>query len=123
MMDSDSFEILLMISYGITMLFGIWGIILIVKAIAIIWKRSKKECQEARALREKVAAFCHNVQWCGWMSHLFMNGHFNEDGTWTMPAWAVERWTRQASTPYNELSENEKKSDRREADRILELMK
>ncbi len=43
-------------------------------------------------------------------------------GSWTMPPWAVERWLRQAKTPYSELSETEKDSDRAEADRFLELL-
>jgi hypothetical protein len=56
------------------------------------------------------------------MTYLFSKGAFNEDGTWTMPVWAVERWQRQVRTPYAELSEPEKDSDRDEADRVLALI-
>ena len=57
------------------------------------------------------------------MEYLFSKGTFNDDGTWTMPQWDVERWTRQMKTPYAELSEDEKDNDRDEADRVLELIK
>ena len=70
-------------------------------------------------MREKLAELVHNSQWSGWMRYLFSKGTFNDDGTWTMPAWAVERWRRQMETPYFELSESEKDSDRSEADKFL----
>jgi hypothetical protein len=72
-------------------------------------------------MREKLAELAHE-QWSGWMEYLFSKGTFNEDGTWTMPAWAVERWSRQMKTPYAELDEQEKDSDRSEADRFLAVM-
>jgi len=39
--------------------------------------------------REILAELAH-AQWSGWMEYLFSKGVLNEDGTWTMPAWAVE---------------------------------
>jgi hypothetical protein len=72
-------------------------------------------------LREQLAVLAHE-QWSGWMQYQFEKGTFNSDGTWTMPTWAVERWQRQARTPYSELSEQEKDSDRAEADRILAVL-
>lgn len=72
-------------------------------------------------LREELAELAHK-QWSGWMHYLFSKGTFNEDGTWTMPAWAVERWKRQAETPYVELSEEEQDSDRKEADKFLAIL-
>lgn len=68
--------------------------------------------------REALASLAHEM-WAGWMRYLFDQGTYNEGGTWTMPRWAVEQWARQMNTPYNELSEPEQDSDRREADRIL----
>ncbi len=50
--------------------------------------------------------------WSSWMIYMFSKGTINGDGSWTMPAWAVERWTRQMNMPYSELSEQERKSDR-----------
>lgn len=72
-------------------------------------------------MRDEVANFAHE-QWSGWMQYLFSKGTLNEDGTWTMPAWAVERWTRQTITPYADLPEQEKETDRKEADKFIELV-
>ena len=72
-------------------------------------------------VREQLADLCHE-QWSGWMKYLFSKGTFNEDGSWTMPAWAVERWQRQIATCYFNLSEDEKESDRVEADKFLALI-
>jgi len=72
-------------------------------------------------LREKLANLCHQ-QWVGWMSYLFSKGVFNEDGTWTMPKEFVERWMRQTSTPYENLSHPEQESDRKEADKFLAVI-
>lgn len=73
-------------------------------------------------MREKLADLEHD-RWSGWMRYLFSKGTFNDDGTWTMPKWAVEHWQRQMNTPYAELSESEKESDRKEADKTLAVIK
>lgn len=78
-------------------------------------------CDDSEVLREKLAKLAHD-QWSGWMKYLFSKGVFNSDGTWTMPLWAVERWQRQMKTPYSELSETEKESDRAEADKFLRVI-
>ena len=72
-------------------------------------------------LREQLAALAHQ-QWSGWMKYLFSKGAFNEDGTWTMPAWAVQRWQRQMNTACAALPDDEKESDRFEADKVLALL-
>ena len=72
-------------------------------------------------LREELAALCHS-QWAGWMAYLFSKGTFNKDGTWTMPKEFVERWSRQTSTPYDNLSALEQDSDRKEADKFLAII-
>lgn len=69
-------------------------------------------------IREILADLCHK-QWSGWMKYLFSKGTFNDDGTWTMPRWAVERWRTQMNTPYADLSNAEQDSDRLEADKFL----
>jgi len=73
-------------------------------------------------LRERLACLAHK-QWTGWMEYLFSKGVFNKDGTWTMPKWAVDRWTKQIATPYKQLSKQEQDSDRKEADHMLDVMK
>lgn len=56
------------------------------------------------------------------MEYLFSKGIFNEDGTWTMPEWAVKHWKYQMETPYSELSQSGQDSDRSEADRFLAVI-
>ena len=72
-------------------------------------------------VREQLADYAHDA-WSGWMKYLFSKCHVNQDGSVTVPAWAVERWTRQMNTPYAELPEGEKESDRKEADRMLRIV-
>jgi len=72
-------------------------------------------------LREKLARLCQD-QWSAWMHYLFSKGIFNADGTWTMPAWAVERWQRQMAASFEDLPEDEKETDRREADKYLGII-
>lgn len=72
----------------------------------------------AKVKKEKLAAYAHEA-WAGWMDYLFEKSVLNPDGTVTIPAWAVERWKRQAETTYDELPETEKASDRKEADAIM----
>ncbi len=69
-------------------------------------------------LRETL--LCHR-QWSGWMKYLFGKGEFNDDGSWTMSPWAVKRWQRQMNIPYAALTEDEKKQDRLEADKFIDI--
>ena len=79
------------------------------------------DAAEVNKFRETLADLCHE-QWSGWMQYLFCKGVFNEDGTWTMHKEYAERWQRQMNTPYDELSEAEQDSDRKEADKFLRVM-
>lgn len=79
------------------------------------------ELYQPTELRESLASYAHDA-WSGWMSYLFGRSTRNTDGTVTIPKWAVERWDRQVSTPYKDLSESEKESDRAEADKMIETM-
>ena len=72
-------------------------------------------------LREKLAQYAHEA-WSGWMDYLFTKGTFNDDGTFTINDISVSRWRRQAATLYSNLPENEKESDRDEADKIMWLL-
>jgi len=72
-------------------------------------------------LRDELAAYAHNA-WSGWMKYLFEKSIKSVDGTVIIPAWAVERWERQANTPYNDLPSREKDSDRAEADQIINIL-
>lgn len=72
-------------------------------------------------LKEKLADLCHN-QWSGWMKYLFSKSTFNEDGSVTIPKELVSRWQRQLYTDYINLSDSEKESDLKEADKFIKLL-
>jgi len=59
-------------------------------------------------LRERLAHMEHQ-RWSSWMKHQF--DHWDEVH--------IKQWKRQMNTPYSELTEKEKDSDRREADKTL----
>ena len=72
--------------------------------------------------REKLAELCHK-QWSGWIKYMFEKCLKKTNGTMLIPEWAVTRWRRQAYTPYNKLSSQEKDSDCTEADKFITLLK
>jgi hypothetical protein len=78
-------------------------------------------------VREQLADYAH-AAWAGWMEYLFSkcapgtDGDEFADGSLVIPPWAVERWKRQAATAYTDLPEQEKESDRKEADRMLAIV-
>jgi hypothetical protein len=66
-------------------------------------------------IQEKLAENAHN-QWRRWMKYLFNKCSLpNEDGTITIPKWAVDRWKRQIKTSYSDLPDHDKASDREQA--------
>ena len=72
---------------------------------------------------EEVAELVHEI-WANWMKYMFEHGEFAKDtGAWFMPASKVERWSRQLNTPYSELSEKEKDTDREIAIQYLDLLR
>ena len=78
--------------------------------------------QEKNELLEKMADEAHEI-WCGWMQYMFVNGFVSTSGTWVMDTVPYERWQRQMKTPYAQLSESEKESDREIAQRYLKIIK
>lgn len=72
----------------------------------------------AHTVREQLAAIQHSI-WAHWMKYLFSVCVRNQDGSATIPADLVQRWMQQIITSYDELSEQEKDSDREQADKIL----
>ena len=84
-------------------------------------KEDRTELDQAlEGTLERMAAQAH-ISWSGWMKHLFKLSTHNADGTVTIPAHLVERWERQIATPYADLSESEKDSDRAEANQMEEI--
>lgn len=72
------------------------------------------------SVRECLSEYAHEA-WSGWMKYMFEKATMNTDGTVTIPKWAVDRWTRQMNLSYVDLPEEEKESDRAEADRMLSI--
>lgn len=62
-------------------------------------------------LREQLAALEHE-QWAHWTRYMLDN----------LTSENIARWRQQIETPYTELSEKEKESDRRWADKVLSLL-
>lgn len=80
---------------------------------------------------EALANYAHEA-WSGWMKYLFskcrpgtdylgMSGYM-ANGSLVIPKESVERWRRQMNTPYAELPEREKESDRDEARKMLAVL-
>ncbi len=73
-------------------------------------------------MREELAKLAHE-QWSGWISYMFGVCTKTDKGELTIPKWAVDRWKRQAKTPYSELTTAEMDSDRKEADKFLDVFR
>ena len=63
-----------------------------------------------------------HASWASWMKYLFSRCPMRSDGAKIIPFELVERWQRQIDTPYAELSEREKQSDRDEVVHILSII-
>lgn len=72
-------------------------------------------------IRERLAAKQHRI-WSHWMEYLFSVSLQKEDGSYMIPADKASRWLRLMKTPYDLLTEDEKASDREQADKILEIL-
>ncbi len=72
-------------------------------------------------ITEKLAQYAHGA-WCRSMLNVFDNSLTLNDGTVKIPAKMVEQWRRQMNTLYKGLSEEEQKSDLKEADFIFDLI-
>ncbi|EXG81178.1 hypothetical protein [Cryptosporangium arvum] len=72
-------------------------------------------------LLEELAAVEHE-RWAHWQRYLHSRGERAADGSLVLPAELVERWERQIATPYAELSEAEKTSDREQVLRYLPVI-
>jgi hypothetical protein len=87
---------------------------------------AKNDTTPSNELREALAAYAHEA-WSGWMRWMFEHGgqvtsHVHGQSYWVMLPEKYERWQRQMSTPYADLPENEKASDRAEADKMLAII-
>ena len=74
-------------------------------------------------LFEKLAAIEHE-RWADWQRYLHSKcGRIvGTGGSLAIPAELVEQWERQIATPYADLSEKEKESDREQVRKYLPLI-
>ena len=72
-------------------------------------------------LREQLAAIEHE-RWADWQRYMFGLCKRHENGTITIPRGLVARWERLIDTPYAELTEVEKESDREQVERYRHLI-
>lgn len=70
-------------------------------------------------LREDLADYAHSA-WSGWMEYLFSRCYIHQDG-WIFTKDSHDHWRRQMNTYYKDLPEKEKESDRKEADKMIEI--
>ena len=83
---------------------------------------------DSMSVRERLAEYAHEA-WSGWMKYMFEHGGQIWLGidayptrSWIMGSEKYDRWRRQMNTPYADLPESEKESDRAEADKILRIL-
>lgn len=83
------------------------------------WWNNKIVKLDHNSVLEVVAEECHR-QWSGWATHVLdrMERAVDRD-EWALNGDWVRRWQRQIDTDYENLSTDERESDRREARRIL----
>lgn len=82
------------------------------------WVRATLESDE---LLEELAAVEHE-RWSHWQQYLHDQCVPGPDGSLTIPAELARRWSAQMTTPYNELSEEERDSDRDQVRRYLPVI-
>ena len=83
-------------------------------------------------LLEALSAAQHEI-WAGWMQYVFDNTFdndvdtFDPDGNivneYIIPYYMADKWREQMQTPYAKLSEDEKRSARKQADKIYEVFR
>jgi hypothetical protein len=67
-------------------------------------------------------ASIEHERWAHWQQYMHSKGQRGPDGSLILPAELVNRWENQVNTPYKDLSEAEKESDREQVRRYLPLI-
>ena len=76
-----------------------------------------------RSYLEIIVADVQHEIWSHWMKYQFSVCIKNEDGSVTIPAEKVERWSRQMTTPFAELTTEEQESDFSQGDKVFEALR
>ena len=74
---------------------------------------------------EKILDELANIEherWSHWQSYMHSQAKRESDGSLSIPADLVVRWERQIATPFEQLSESEKESDREQVRRYLPII-
>lgn len=74
------------------------------------------------SLIEELAAIEHE-RWAHWQRFVHDSGKIQLDGSLIIPADLVARWERQIQTPYHQLTEPERESDREQVRKYLPTIK
>lgn len=87
--------------------------------------RSLERCIEKGAPKDLLEALAdeEHSRWAHWQRYLHSRCTRQLDGCLTIPCDLVQRWERQIETPYPELQESEKNSDREQARKLLSSIK
>ncbi len=83
--------------------------------------RPPLDVMRGHELLEQLARVEHE-RWASWQRYVHSRCTCGTDGSLTIPADLVDRWTRQIDTPYAELTESEKESDREQVRRYLPII-
>lgn len=71
--------------------------------------------------RERLANLMHEI-WAHWMKYVFARCWETLDADMVIPFDFASRWQRQMDMDYEQLSEQDKESDRQQADKILAVL-
>ena len=77
-----------------------------------------RQVLESEQLIEQLAAIEH-ARWAHWQRYVHDQCEPQENGSLVIPADLVERWEAQIETPYADLTEREKASDREQVQKYL----
>ena len=80
-----------------------------------VWVR---QILEGEQTIERLASIEHE-RWAHWQRYVHDHCERQEDGALVIPAELAARWEAQINTPYADLSEAERKSDREQVHRYL----
>jgi hypothetical protein len=76
---------------------------------------------DEKALLEQLAAIEHE-RWAHWQRFMHGKGEHKPDGSLVLPADLVAKWVRLIETPYTQLTDQEKESDREQVRRYLPIV-
>ncbi len=76
---------------------------------------------EEKALLEQLAAIEHE-RWAHWQRFMHRKGERKPDGSLVLPADLVAKWERLIETPYAQLTDKERESDREQVRRYLPVV-